>query len=98
MTFNQFYDKINGKMYDGVPAPAQYNFLDYVKAVTSSNVNGTETGKHDLIPLNQEDMGRYAADDVIDHYHKLHNGKNSLSLGKPMTDLEFKKFLGHTWK
>lgn len=95
MTFEQFYDRLNGKMYAKVPPPVPYKFADY--AVTNrSPINDAQTS-HGLRPLSDEDMARYAADDVIAHYAQLHGGRNPARLGDPMSDHEFKKFMGQTW-
>jgi hypothetical protein len=96
LSFNQFYDKLNGKMYQDIPPPVSYDFLDYVKGITSTPVNNTEQGTWRLIPIEADDMKRYAADDVADHYSKMHKG-NPLALGEPLSDGEFKKFCGITW-
>jgi hypothetical protein len=94
MNFCQFWNAINGEPYaDGTPEPVQYN----LKKMMDSPVNDMESGSYELRPLQPEDMMRYGADDVADHYAKLHNGKNPMLLGKEMTDDEFKKFYGHTW-
>lgn len=97
LSFQQMFDKVNGPMYKDVPPPVSYNFLDYGKSVTQSPICGTEDGSHELRPLEPEDMARYGANDVEDEYLKLHNGKDPLRLGDPLTDREFKNFLGHTW-
>ncbi len=95
-SFNQFWDKINGKMYqNGVPPPVKYNFQSYADSITKGTINGTEDGTYELRPISQEDTASYAAVDVIDWYRK--NGQNTTKLGPPMTDLEFKKFFGQTW-
>lgn len=96
-TFDQFYDRINGEMYKDVPPPVQYDLASYALQITSSPISNVEGGGHELRPISDEDMGRYAADDVVDHYAKMHKGKNPNRLGKEMTDGQFKKFMGHTW-
>lgn len=95
-TFDQFYESINGELYKDVPPPVQYDLASYSLQITSSPISNVEGGGHELRPLSDEDMGRYAADDVVDHYTKIHK-KNPLRLGKPLTDGQFKKFMGHTW-
>lgn len=96
-TFDQFYDRINGELYKDVPPPVPYNLASYALQITSSPINNCKDGaSHELRPLSDEDMGRYAADDVVDRYTKIHK-KNPLRLGKPMSDGQFKKFMGHTW-
>lgn len=97
-TFQQFFDRMNGKMYQTVPPPVQYQFADYAQTLTHTPINNCEGGgDYQLKPLSHEDMGRYAADDVVAHYSSMHKGKNPLRLGGPMSDDDFKKHMGHTW-
>lgn len=96
--FNKIYDKVNGPMYQDVAPPIQYDFLSYVKQITSSPVINMEGGcGHELRPITDEDMCRYAADDVVNHYHKKHQGSSPSKMGAPLTDKQFKKFMGQTW-
>jgi hypothetical protein len=98
LSFQQFWDRINGPMYQDVPPPVKYDLADYGGNLTGSPINGTEGGaSHELRPLSHEDMCRYGADDVADHYTRMHAGRNPSGLGKPLTDEEFKKFLGQSW-
>lgn len=49
-----------------VPPPPQYNFLDYMSVMTNPKaVNGVheKPNNYDLIPLEKEDMMRYATPD-----------------------------------
>ena len=95
-SFHDFWDKLNGKMYEDVPAPVKYKMADYTKAVSNgSPMANTEDGDWQLRPINHEDTASYAADDVIDWYSK--NGQNSTKLGPLMTDDELKQHYGHTW-
>lgn len=91
--FKDFFDRINGESYTDIPPPVKYNFQNY----TDSPVNGTESGPWALTPLQDEDMASAAAEDVVDNYIKMHKGKNPLRLGDPMSDSEFKKFMGQGW-
>lgn len=91
-SFHAFWDRINGKMYRK-GGPTQYDTVDYAKTLTPNPINNVEGGNHNLRLLSQEDMGRYAADDVTAHYLQMHS-KNPLRLGDPMSDMEFKKFYG----
>lgn len=92
--FCQFWNRLNGEPYtDGVPAPVKYDLA----TMDVGQVCGTTNGSHELRPLADEDMGTYAADDVVAHYVALHKGKNPLRLGDPMSDEELKKFYGQTW-
>lgn len=96
LNFCQFYNLLNGEPYHDVPPPVHYKLANM--DVTQSALNNVEgESSYELRPLAHEDMCRYAADDVAAHYHQLHKGKNPCRLGKPMTDGEFKKFLGQTW-
>lgn len=92
MSFYDLYNKING----GEPSKfgVQYDLEDYTKQLTSSPVNGTEDGTWALTPLTQDDMSRYAADDVVDAYTKMHQGKNPLGLGDPLDDEGMKQYTG----
>lgn len=92
MNFCQFWNAINGEMYVDVPPPVNYKMADYNGAY-----GNTESGNSELKPLSQEDMCRYAADDVVAHYNVIHKGKNPKRLGNQMTDSQFKKFMGQTW-
>jgi hypothetical protein len=94
MNFCQFWNAINGEPYHDIPPPVKYNLKTLGDETSYANV---ENGQSQLRPLTHEDMGRYAADDVVAHYVKMHNGKNPMSLGEPLTDSEFKDFLGQTW-
>lgn len=96
-SFIDFCTQINGEMYKNVPPPVAYDLEDFASTLTSSPINGTETGSHELIPLTDEDMARYGADDVSQHYAHMHNGQSPSRIGEPMTDSEFKKFMGHSW-
>lgn len=95
--FCQFWNQINGEPYHNVPPPVQYDMQDYGKAITSSPISNVEGGNADLRPIEYEDMGRYAADDVVSHYAQKWKGKNPYSLGEPMSDGAFKKHMGQTW-
>lgn len=97
LNFYQFFNKINGEPYVDIQPPVKYDFQDYGNNLTNSPINGIEGGTHELRPLTDEDMGRYAADDVINHYYQMHQGKNPLRLGDPMSDDQFKKFCGMGW-
>jgi hypothetical protein len=92
LNFCQFWNAINGEMYVDVPPPVEYKMADYN---ISSLGNGEKSAE--LRPLTDEDMGRYAADDVAAQYAQLHQGKNPMGLGAEMTDGEFRKFMGQTW-
>jgi hypothetical protein len=97
VNFYDFYDKVNGPLYkDGTPPPVKYEFGNYLDLISNNpRMNGTEEDStYELKPLDLDDMKRYAADDVVDAYAKIHNGKNPNRLGDPMTDSEFKKFTG----
>ncbi len=92
--FCQFWNAINGEPYHDVPPPVRYD----MKPLVTGQINGTEEGStYELRPLSHEDTASYAADDVVAHYSTMHNGKNPRRLGEPLSDAEFKKFLGHTW-
>lgn len=68
------------------------NLIDGDPYETIPNVSD---GSWALKPLEDEDVGRYAADDVVDHMQKMKdNGFNPTRLGPPMTDDEFKKYTG----
>lgn len=90
-SFHAFWDRINGKMYRN-GGPTQYHLASYADAVTTGPINNTEDGDHNLRPLSHEDMGRYGADDVLAYNAK--NARNTTKLGDPMSDMDFKKFLG----
>lgn len=76
------------QFYSKVAPPVEYKLKDFE----------IPTGDHHLKPLNHEDMGRYAAEDVTAHLMKLKElGFNPMKLGEPMSDEEFKKFHGQTW-
>ena len=93
-SFHAMWDKINGPMYRK-GRPTDYDLGDYVKAVTKDPVNNVEDGAgHELRPINYDDMGRYAADDVVDYYIQMHQGKNPLRLGDPMSDEELRRHYG----
>ena len=85
--FDQFFNKVNGEMYKDVPPPVHYQLADY----------GISPSSYHLKPLTDEDMARYGAEDVANHYSDLHQGKNPTRIGDPMSDSDFKKFFGHTW-
>lgn len=89
MDFYQFYNKINGVPYSdpATPPPSSYNFLDYAKQLTNSPINGIEGGTYELTPLSQEDMSRYADEDVVTNI-------NTTQLGEPLDDEAFKKYHG----
>lgn len=57
-----------------------------------NRLGNTEHSTSQLQPLTDEDMARYAADDVVDWY--LRHGKNTSKIGEPMTDEQFRKFHG----
>jgi hypothetical protein len=84
-----FYNMWN--QLDGKPQPTEFNLAKY--DVSSNPINDVNSG-YDLTPLSHEDMCRYAADDVVQHFTQLHKDRNPSSLGKPMTDSEFRKFMG----
>jgi hypothetical protein len=95
-TFHQFWDKINGKMYQDIPPPVKYDFAKYIDSITSGPVNGTEeNSSSELRTITMDDMARYAAVDVEDWFKK--HGKNLNKLGPQMTDAELKTHYGHTW-
>ncbi len=96
MNFYDLCNKMNGVPYqNGTPPPVKYEFANYLDAITNDpRVNGTEDGSYELKPIDFDDMKRYAADDVADVYKKMHGDKSPLSLGKPMTDEELRKFTG----
>lgn len=85
-------DKLNGKPYTrGIPAPVNYDLANYSDEFSNCSNNA------ELIDVKDDEMKRYAADDVIDHYNKIHNGKNPLRLrDEQMTDQEMSKFFGQT--
>lgn len=90
LSFDQFFDKINGEMYRDIPPPVKYSFQDYL--------DGRANGSAELTPLRDEDMGTASAEDVVNQYGIMHNWKNPLLLtGKELSDKEFKKFTGQTW-
>lgn len=93
INFYDYCNKINGEPYVRIAPPVAYRFQDYCD---SKSMGNTENGNHELRPLSDDDLKRYAADDVVQHYSKMHD-KNPQSLGDPMSDEEFKKFHGHTW-
>lgn len=98
ISFEQWCDQINGgKPYSNSPPPVSYQFADYESQITSSPIGNKEGSGHELRPLTHDDMCRYGHDDVVDHYKKIHNTKSPTALGKPMTDTEFKKFMGINW-
>lgn len=97
LSFYQMCDKVNGKPYENIPAPVPYKLKDYGKELTSNPVGNTEEGNWELKPLTDDDSKRYAADDVVNHYLQLHQGRNPSRLGPPMTTKQFKDFLGHDW-
>lgn len=92
VSFYDMWDRLNGKPYEDVPPPSQYKLADY--DITTNPINGTESGGYELRPLDQSDMARYASDDVVNHYVQMHQGKNPTRLGEPMTDLQFRQFMG----
>jgi len=87
-------------MYDRLHGPARqplsYELDDYVSQITSSPVNTAATGNWDLTPLEDEDMARYAHDDVVDAYKKMHQDKSPTALGEPLDDEGMKKYTGMT--
>lgn len=89
MDFYQFYDKINGKIYEDIPPPTKYNFLDYLK---DSSINKEKDNNWQLKPLTQDDMKTTAVEDALDWYAK--HGKNTTRLGEPLDDEGFKKYMG----
>ncbi len=96
MNFYQMCDKMNGgKPYDrwaNEHKPILPNFLDYIKGITnSSKVMTAESGNWNFKPLADEDIARYGAEDVIDHLKKH---KPTTRLGDPMTNEEYRKFMG----
>jgi hypothetical protein len=94
-SFSQFWDKINGPMYQNVPPPVEYDFAKYIDSITQGPVANTEDGTHELTPIIRSDTASYAAEDVLDWYKKY--GRNLTVLGPQMTDAELKKFGGQTW-
>lgn len=95
--FDSFFSQKHGPSL-AFPPPIQYSFVDYVDQVTSSPINGTEEGStYELKPIQDEDMARYAADDVVQHYTMMHQGKSPSRLGNAMSDEQLKKHMGHTW-
>lgn len=93
--FHKFWDQVNGKMYNDIPRPVQYDFLDYMNAISPNGtpLNGSEDGSWELTPLSKEDMSTVAEKDVLDWQKKY--GINTTKLGKPMTDDELKRFYGN---
>ena len=80
-SFEQQCDQVNGgKPYShGVPPPCSYRFADYKDAITNGtpmcNVVGDTTSVESMLtPIPLEDMARYAADDVVAVYPKIHKG------------------------
>jgi hypothetical protein len=94
LNFCQFYNMINGEPYHDVPPPTKYNFASYADQITTSPISNVEGGGHQLRPLTDEDTARYAADDVTAHYLAMHAGESPCRLGDPLTDEEFRQFLG----
>lgn len=96
-SFAAFWDQVNGKLYQNVPPPVKYNMANYLDSITSGPFNGSEENStYELKPIQWEDMASYARSDVEDWYAKY--GKDTTRLGPEMTDAEFKRFYGHTWK
>lgn len=97
MNFYKLFNKLQGKPYsdsDSTP-PTESELLNYTDTISNnSSFSGTEDGGYELRPLTDDDMKRYATDDVVDAYYKLHKGKNPTKLGDPMSDDEFKKYHG----
>ena len=89
-TFLQFWDRVNGEPYkNGVPEPVKYNF---------AQMNFSRIGGAELKSLEDSDICTTSAEDVENHLDKMKkDGINPTRLGDPMTDDEFKKFMGHTW-
>lgn len=94
MNFHQFYDRVNGKMYQNGTQPVQYNMLDY-QDITKNKINQENSTSAELSPLSDDDMKSTAADDAVNWYQKY--GKNNKKLGKPLNDQEWKKYTGFTW-
>lgn len=93
ISFHKFWDKINGKMYRR-GGPTRYDLADYASEITSNPINNIEGGSdYNYRLMSWEDMGRYAADDVIDQYGKIHT-KNPLRLGEPMGDGDLRRHYG----
>lgn len=95
-------DKMNGgKPYEGWPdelKPIAPNFMDYVKGITNgSKVMTADDGDWAFRPITDEETARYGAEDVVKNYNDTHKGKPTSSLGKPMNDAEYRKFMGITW-
>ncbi len=99
LSFDQFWDLLNGELYQHTPPPVQYNLASYERQITNgSPLNNVEGGAgHQLRPIKDEDIARYAADDVSNYYSMWHGGNAPNRLGKEMTDDQFKKHMGHTW-
>lgn len=91
ISFSNYCDRINGKCYtDGVPEPVEYELAK----MDLKNVGGAE-----LTPLSDEDMATHSRDDVVKEMEKMKQaGYNPTRLGEPMTDSDFKKFMGQTWQ
>lgn len=89
MDFYQFYNLLHGEK----PRDSGYELGDYVSQVTSNKVNdASEDSTWQLKPLNDDDMKRYAAEDVEEWMQKY--GSNTTKLGAPMSDDELKKHMG----
>lgn len=95
MDFYQFWNKLNGEMYKDIPRPVQYDFADYMSAISPSGspLNGSEDGTWALTPLSMDDMATTAAQDVVDWQKEF--GTNTTKLGSPMTDDELRRFYGN---
>lgn len=91
-----------------VPPPAKYNLADYMSQISShpDRICGVhEKGySHELRPLAQDDMYRYAAPDyedvgqeLVDYDWAPDYESNKTRLGAPLNDEEFKKYTGINW-
>lgn len=85
--FFAFWDRLNGKPYEGsVAPPSEYTLQPYGYPGSGED--------YALKPLAYEDMARYAADDVASYYAKIHDGKNPYRLGEPLDDDGWRKYTG----
>jgi hypothetical protein len=97
MRFGQWLQ--GSKDAPSVPPPIRYNFLDYASQVSRDSLGNVENSSSwKLKPLSQEDMARYSCDDVAKHIERLKDsGHNPTKIGEPLSDEEFKRYIGQTW-
>lgn len=84
---NQFHQYMDKRAEPTPTPPPEWNIQDLSQ--NFSNAKGAE-----LKPLTDDDMARYAFDDVVNQYIQMHKDRPASGMGPPMTDAEFRKFLG----